>query len=231
MAVVQESTSTYTGGNGDTFVLAHPTGLQAGDLMVLFVTNALGTSVTSGWTSLFSIHQYGRLRAEYKIATAGDVSAGSTTFTRGGSHPGTYMGLLVRYSGVDGTTPIGTDISTNTTTSSFYTLTTTTITPDYADSLLVVGGYQFGNTNSDITSATIVTDDPGLTAGADVHGNIASLDTAIGIRPETTATGTVSVTMDTSDEISVFAFTINESQATDIIRPPAINSTGSFMMF
>jgi hypothetical protein len=82
-------TSAYNSTDSSTVVCSHPTGLTAGDLMILFVTfvNSGGDRfivTPNGWT-LIQYYSYSgnrRSGAAYKkIATSGDVSAGSTTVT------------------------------------------------------------------------------------------------------------------------------------------------------
>jgi len=79
-------TSAATETNGSSVVCTHPTGLTAGDLMVLFVgimngADARTITTPSGWTSVEYIteNDTSALVAYKKIATSDDVSAGSTT--------------------------------------------------------------------------------------------------------------------------------------------------------
>lgn len=99
MAVPVVASTSHTNGSTTTVVIAAPSGIQDGDLLLAGITTEGGSGVTApgGWTNL-----YGGLQAVfYKIAAS---ESGSYTFT-GGSGAGTG-GFIARITGVDGTSPI-----------------------------------------------------------------------------------------------------------------------------
>lgn len=107
----------------DTNIVAtHPSGLAVGDFMLAFVggngvVNAPGIAPPAGWTGLSpAAPVFLTLSATgfWKVATASDVSAGSTTFVLsavGGMK--TATGEIHRIIAVDSTTPINVDAAGN----------------------------------------------------------------------------------------------------------------------
>lgn len=100
MAIVQESyTAIQEGTETTSFGVTHPTGLATGDCMLACIAkdDDPAMSDVTGWTRTSISHTDCCINIFRKIATASDVSAGSTTFT-GDSEQ--YVGRLYRYSGV-----------------------------------------------------------------------------------------------------------------------------------
>uniref|UniRef100_C6E609 Fibronectin type-III domain-containing protein n=1 Tax=Geobacter sp. (strain M21) TaxID=443144 RepID=C6E609_GEOSM len=132
-------------GTSTTLSVAAPAGLQAGDLMVVSITNrttstTLPTMGSTGWTQLHPLvlrtsSTYRRSNSAYKVATAADV--GATYSVYGGS--GTIAANIYAFRGVDPSNPI--DASSgkaNTTASS--TLSANTITTTAANDVVVFLG-------------------------------------------------------------------------------------------
>lgn len=103
--VIESFTAIQEGTDTTSFSVTHPTGLAAGDLLLACIAkdDDIAMDNVTGWTRTTIAHTDSSINVFYKIATASDVSAGSTTFT-GDSEQ--YVGRLYRISGADNTTPI-----------------------------------------------------------------------------------------------------------------------------
>jgi hypothetical protein len=120
MAIAQRGSGTSggaSGSNNDTVTMTKPTGLTIGDLLVAVITtNDQTVTAPSGWTQLFNIQGTAsatwRTRLYYKIATSTETAASNFTFTVPNSDS-PVNGTLTAWSGVDTTTPIGTNYATD----------------------------------------------------------------------------------------------------------------------
>ncbi|MCA1807743.1 MAG: hypothetical protein LC687_07845, partial [Actinobacteria bacterium] len=146
MAIAYESVSS-TVDNGvnvdDPIVINKPSGTAEGDVLVAFIRFSGGASVTaSGWTEVDSNTAYHKIFMLYKVA--------------GSSEPATYSfepdafvtasGIIMRFSGVDTTTPsdaTSTDNSGNSAAPRGLSVTTAS-----DDAMLVLGMYFAGSGNS-----------------------------------------------------------------------------------
>src|SRR5215217_7567233 len=113
--------------------VAYPSGITAGQLLVLFISINGGTGVNSpsGWTEVYNDLTLSNPKGGiwYKIATGSE--SGTLAVTLGSSVTGS--GIILRYTGVDTTTPMDVTPTTirNTTASNTTVLPTlTTVTAD-----------------------------------------------------------------------------------------------------
>lgn len=204
--------------SGENTTVTHPSGLTAGDLMIVHLTQCsnitgatMGFNTPTDWTSLGSDTADSggstvKMSVFRKVATAGDVSAGSTVFARSGSNDawtnysayridgqGDASGIQIAFDDVVGdSTPVYTN----------------TVTPSFADSLvLFLVSAEEGAASGSITDASyaITNNNPTWTERADSY---ASSDAFFGAgdgdglhggatasRPETSATGDSSCTL------------------------------------
>lgn len=132
----------------------HPTGLTAGDLMVLFVGTYNGgadrtISTPSGWTSQEFVTGSNDLRrnliAFKKVATAGDVSAGSTTVSFSGTVEHSAFGCYAITGAASGSEITLSEGDYQELTTSFNAVVTftTALTPVVNNSLVIVSYYSF----------------------------------------------------------------------------------------
>lgn len=141
---IRSVSSTITDTDAASLVCTHPSGLTAGDFMLLFVEMYNGGSDQSilnisGWTNVASasVTNRRRLRCFSKTATAGDVSAGSTTVTFSDICDKFAFGMLAitgQASGQEITVTVETDTFTASGTS---ISPTTASTPAVSESLVV----------------------------------------------------------------------------------------------
>ena len=140
MAVALQGTpSVYEGASVTSAVIPYPTGVTAGELLLVVVTESASTASTTnpgGWT--LARAQNGPTSSPstsvwYKIAAG--TESGSVTFTTNAT-AGRVTGTMTRWSGVDNTTPMdATAVGANSgTASTFNTPTITTVT---ANAMLV----------------------------------------------------------------------------------------------
>lgn len=220
----------------------HPSGLAAGDLLVAYLqspTNGWTVSTPSGWTLLLSVNNDGenpdlRGRVFYKIASASDVSDGSTSFTVTAGVG--MLGSLLRFTGHDATTPIYASNSANSTANLSSYSFAAAITPTDTNSMLIMIGLYAQGADS-IGSYAITTSNPTWTERAEVAGylNTSSEYSRCGIatatRPEVTSTGNISFSISSTQiRASGIIFAIKPGPTASQVKPPAINSTGSFII-
>jgi hypothetical protein len=141
------SSNTASGSSSSTLAVSHPSGLTAGDEMCLIVgwhdigggTNRTITT-PSGWTSRQSVSQdLTGMQLFTKTATAGDVSAGTTTLTFSGAYSEARASILRITGAPTGSLIAGTEIDTDTGPTDNTPDYTTAITPTTAESLIVIG--------------------------------------------------------------------------------------------
>lgn len=135
MAVTYGARS-VTSGTDATAEGALPASPSAGDIHIAFVLHASSsatiTTPASGWTELttisptdFSAHAY------YRLWQSGDTTTPTWTWSSGG-----WVVEIVRYGGVDTTTPVNIDLATKTT-GTANTITLGSITPTVNDCMIV----------------------------------------------------------------------------------------------
>jgi len=141
MAVAVASTTEGTFSATSTPTITAPTGVAVGDLLIAWhgIPNPAVTFTRSGWTALASSPSSDsgadtESRCIWKIADSGDAAAGDFQFTLGSSATGII--LLIRVTGAADTAPITNDAA-NSEDSATSTHTTSAITPDENDSLLL----------------------------------------------------------------------------------------------
>jgi hypothetical protein len=105
MAVAYETKSNGTQDGGSSTTITIPSGTASGDLLLMFCCHWYGSndpSAPSGWTELHDAFYNQRHTILYKIAGSSESS-----FTYTYAVAASYFGWAVlRFSGVDGTTPI-----------------------------------------------------------------------------------------------------------------------------
>src|SRR5690606_21577426 len=78
-APVIESTATYQGGNDNSHNVTLPSGIQAGDLLVMVFRSAESASTPSGWSLLSTRNSSGRTYIFTKTATGSEGSTVSVS--------------------------------------------------------------------------------------------------------------------------------------------------------
>lgn len=211
MAVAYESvatTSWQTVTNGNNLTITKPTGLAVGDYMVAHLTNVVGGSnnadgwdTPSGWTIINNDSESGNSNSScslvvfYKVADSGDAAASNFSFTKNGSQGTTVHGALYRISGASAIAKAS-DSQTSDLTPTY----TNTITPSFADSLLLfLASYaDAGAASGSASGYAITTSNPTWTEVYDSYGQIfphrGLAAGAYASRPEATATGDSSLT-------------------------------------
>lgn len=200
-----QSVQTVAWASSTTAVITKPTSLAVGDLMMAILVNQTGVTSDwtgpSGWTSyanttILSSGTEMRLTVMYKVAEASDVSASNFTFTQ--SQNVSRSGAILRITNfgfIDQTAK--TDFFNTTTTLS----PITGITPTKINELLlmiVVGGESSG-TDPTYSGYSIATSNPSWTEIFDLSNSSGTTGfaCAVATRPEITATGNGSITLDT----------------------------------
>ena len=185
---------TQGGAASGSLALTPPSG-TAGDILIATIVvrpSSAVIGIPSGWTKRTDTVQSSdvtmRMATYYKFTTS--ASEGSTTWTLGGAHTG-IAGAILRFSGVDTTTPF--DVADTTATSSAgYVHTAPSITPVSANTVLVTSHAFF-------TSSTW-TPPAGMTELADVASIPTpdvvgiSMEMNMELRPTAGATGTRAAT-------------------------------------
>lgn len=200
MGVIVESTSSATNGPAVTSVgVTKPTGLAVGDLLFACISangaaGNPGLITPSGWTALTGqVSDQCESNVFYKIADSSDVAASSFTFSTTSSS-NIVAGLLLRLSGHNPLTPVA---ASNGTTGTSDTITITGVTPTISDSVLVQCGSASAGTSVTFSGYAVATSNPSWTEQFDAIGdnNMRSY-LATASRPEITATGNATVTID-----------------------------------
>ena len=191
------SVSTTTPATVSTCSPAKPTGLAVGDLMLFHIAQrrTRAVTLTTGWALVDSRSQT-NLKSDifWKIANSTDVAAGSFSFSWTG---GTAEAIcsVTAISGVNTTTPIG--ASTGQSNASSVTVSTGSITPTTANSMLMI--YVTGGDDQTSSSYQVPTDNPSSwTEAYDVVTNLGNdlcFAMAYGTRAATTSTGTGTATL------------------------------------
>lgn len=146
---VRSASSNVTDIDASSIVCTHPSGLTAGDLMVLFVgifspSNARTITTPTDWTIVESTVESGgdyRFICYKKVADSGDVSAGSTTVSFSGTVDKSGFGMLAITGAADGQEITISD-STELASSTVSTVTiSTSLTPFTNESMVISAFY------------------------------------------------------------------------------------------
>lgn len=152
------TSNTASGSSSSSLVVSHPASLATGDEMCLIVgwhdigggTNRTITT-PSGWTSRQTASSdLTGMQLFTKTATAGDVSAGSTTLTFSGAYSEARASILRVTGAPAGSLIAGTELDTDAGPTDNTPDYTTAITPNTAESLIVIG---FVATRTSLTGA------------------------------------------------------------------------------
>ncbi len=122
---------------GTTLAISRPS-VEVDDLMLAIITADTGTATwtSSGWTLLFSQTNTAQQTMMYKIATSGDISTASYTFTASVSE--SYNGCIITIQDVNTTNPFGNPVvrtTANQVAAAKYAMST--ITTNVANSLII----------------------------------------------------------------------------------------------
>lgn len=215
-AVFYRSASTADSGGGATVVIAKPTGLTLGDLMIAQLASDGGIpAILSGWTLL---RTDGDQTLYWKIAASGDVAAANFTWTYSGSVNAT--GGIACWSGTDQTAPIDQTNGKDNGTSAGMSLTT--LTPTRAQGSWAIFTYHRSASTLTVSGYAMVTSNPTWTEAYDTDrsfgGNDYGVSMASSTRDVITATGTLSATLSGSPTRSAVA-------ALNIIPPVLTTAT------
>lgn len=237
MAIVVQNIPITAFGARASMTISKPTGLVVGDLMVAHLvllgnyTTTATFGVPAGWADSgvggivaqsSTSNQGSYERVLYKIADSSDVAASNFTFT-----PSTTVvcaGGLYRIDGYNLSQPIdvvaGAGISDGSGIG-----TPTTITPTYANSLLMMFFSATGMTSSpSVSGYTIPTDDPIWSEAYDLpNGTSQVMSAAYALRTAITATGNASATFANSGA--------NRSAAAILLAiRPAVSNSNMFLV-
>lgn len=201
-------------------VITKPTGLAVGDLMVAGIwydNDATGSSIIntpSGWTleEGFGISTNSSYIAVFsKVADSSDVAASNFTFATNNADASYHLiGHIVRVTSYG----IYTDSSTGSATSST-TATVTGFTPSRANCLLLGFSGVSDTTLRNTSSWALATNDPSWTERVDTSFSDANRRSSLAVytatRPETTATGNITVTVsgNTSNRVGAIIIAIS----------------------
>lgn len=193
------------GNQGGSGTMTFPSGLAAGDLMIVSMSiyNSSGTPVpsASGFTlGTTKVSNAGNMYVAYlwKVATAGDVSAGSTTLACTNVVGSNLDWACDRITGAHATTPIDTDSGNQ---GNSTTPTTATLTTAVNNEMLWIASYAFGSGYSAY-----------FTGGTENNAVFPGEGNGSVPRPTSGATGAISATLSGAGEAwSVIAVAIAPS--------------------
>lgn len=223
--IAVQTISSTTFANRTTLTLTKPTGTIDGELLIAIIGVPSGGIFTSpvGWTDFSSASATGvNIQAAYKIASSEPASWDWTKAS--GS---VCAGVVLRVNG-NSSTPADQqsgDGADGTATPTF----TNTITPTVINSLIVLAVCSNGGTSH--SSQAITTSNPSWTEQADIDagGGNGALSVSTAVRPETTATGDSSATIDSgsagTDSCAILMSFKVEPNAT--ISPAVLTATFS----
>lgn len=200
MALAFRSQQTSSVLANHTVVCTKPAGLALNDIMIAHhVTGNCGSAGPAGWTQFSSQSQGDATSGIYgRLATSGDVAASDFSFTETLCGTSNQSVAILAFSGGDTTDPFSPDSSNKA--ASGTALTTGTITPDEADTIILLFATWSDRTVS-ASSPAIATSDPG--GWQEAYDGLASPSGAnfrlagyySGIRSQTTGTGDGQVTI------------------------------------
>lgn len=197
--VIQSFSSTVVNTSNKT--IPAPSGLQVGDLLLIriWIAENKNITITNGATSIRRDANPADVYSQlyWHIATATEVSSGIPYTLSGGA---INAGMAYRITGADSTNPISGSSTDNTISSAATVVFTMGLTPTYASS-----AYFIFTTSSDMTgnlsNYTIATSNPTWTEDYDVNNQgakVVGASCARAIRPETTATGNITISNSSS---------------------------------
>ena len=108
MAVTERGVSSGYHASGTSQVATFPSGVAVGDFLILLMAGGYQPNVPSGWTTVKSgsgaLTVYGVIAT--KIATSGDVTAGSVTYTIANGYRGAWAVIAIAAGSFNTTTPL-----------------------------------------------------------------------------------------------------------------------------
>lgn len=248
VAVASVQTVAWTGcDNGQTIVITKPVSLAVGDLMVAHISGADEASgsntitAPNGWTTLGNLGVGSSGSADlyvfYKVADAGDTAATNFTFTNSSGAGLMMAGAIYRITGQGGTPSLQIAIDGDTTNDLTPTFTNT-VTPVFADSLLLfLVTAQDNQISGSVSGYAITTSNPTWTEQYDIYG---TGDTYFGAgdgdglmagasatRPEVTATGDSTCTFVNFAGNCVGAIVVIPPLTSVTVSPSVLNATFS----
>lgn len=233
MAVtLQSHSSTTLGSNSPTVVVAKPTGLVAGDLLIAHysISDPGSMATLSGWTHEVNNQQLGsanlKTGLQWKIADSGDAAASNFTFSGTETLSEATVALL-RIDGFVSSDFLNESTSqvSNTTTPTF----TNTITPLSTGSLLLFFVYSDGAGGVGASNFAIANDNPTWNTLYNLFAASNTLVTACGYATRTTAaaTGNSSCSVGSGGTGDPRGILVSISQAVSVTATPALLS-GTF---
>ena len=244
VAVASTTSSAWAGvANGGSIDLTPPSGLAVGDLIIAHIAGTSNVAATfgvstadGGWVALGNLSAgaggTAGMRVFYKIADADDLTNLNNEFRFSNNSGSGFMmaGGLYRITGYSGVPSIALDgDDTADSTPTF----TNTITPSFADSLLLFLLTANDDQNSgSVAGYAITTSNPGTwTEAYDTYGDSTAFfgggdgdalySGAYANRPETTATGDSTCTLTTFANRSVGAIVV-VTPVTNVTVSPAV---------
>lgn len=190
--------------SGTSCVITKPSGLAEGDLMVAVLGNTVGDFANADWTSiLVGLPESGNTRMEtfYKIADADDVAASNFTFT---CSSGSNAGFILRITGHNASSPVlAGSLTDNVTNDQTPTYNDMSVTPSYANSLLIYPIFIYGGNTAGqgISGYAIATDNPTWTERGEIINSAGgtAIAVATATRSAITATGNATAVLDDND--------------------------------
>ena len=229
MAVIYGNKS-YANGSSNATVIPKPEGLVEGAIMIAHLsTIASGDShywnPPSGWVSLNSIQNTTLSHQTFwKVATAADVSATNFSFGLNSSTAPKQLGTIFYVVGAKQEAP------TYQFGSQFYTAASTIsgITPSANSLIAILASYGDNAAGSySVSGYSIATSNPIWIEKQDIFSNQLNHSFAIATRPESTATGTVSVSGDsTPDAAQMMILSFAPDTSLDTVKLLAVGAGG-----
>jgi hypothetical protein len=226
MAVAVQSYTTATA-DGD-ITINKPTGTVSGDLLVYSqYGGSFAYTLPSGWSYIDQLGA-GKFTA-YKVAGASEPA--SYTIGANGSSDRCVGGML-RINGQSTSTPI--DVHSEKDNGASTTITGTAFTPTYANSLIIfsalVSGYPSAGS---VSNYALGTSNPTWTEHFDVnYGGVQfTVACATGLRPETSASGTVTATSSVNKENSAFIVVVPPEPPKIVAEVANYTLTGKDIIF
>ena len=212
--------------SGTSQAITKPSGLAVGDLMIahVFWRNGGTISTPTGWTLIVNIVRSttNTMSAFWKIATSGDVSASTFTFTASGS-VGNVGQIYAFSAGFDSTTPVD---QHNTGSYAAGAPLISAITPTNANSTIMTLWGAQNDAAMPFSAFAIATSDPGSWTHLGSSGNATSncaIDAAFSaVRSQTTSTG--SATASETSSIAGVGIMVNINPVSNVAPTVVLNS-------
>jgi hypothetical protein len=212
MAITFESYDEVYGTSVTSIDIPAPSGIIVNDFLFAHLSYKQDPGTVtppSGWTLIadeFLTNTGGAIY--YKIAVTADTTAIDYTFSTSAT-PDSSVGVISRWSGVDAADPINAFSSNNSNDLQDADLTTGTITPDAATEIILAACVMDSRNVRD--DWAIVTDNPSWTSEYKYRPTSNTAALGHGSRPETTATGEASTTIDVMRIWAFFMVALNQS--------------------